>query len=101
MNQIKIEWGAEIKAIDDVFKLLEHNTKVHSKNYSDDAKLCFYLNYFNLRFLHELLFKFLIDEKNSFPTNINKWLDFFNKYGKITLLGEKFTLLEFDLMVIR
>jgi Protein of unknown function, DUF547 len=87
--------------MDNVFGLLEQSSILQNRIYSDEAKLCFFLNYYNMRLLHELLFKFLIDEKNSFPNSINKWLDFFNKNGRITLLGERFSLLEFDLIVLR
>jgi len=73
---------------------------VHSKNYSDEEKLSFYLNFFNLKLLHELLFKRLVSGNKSFPKNSKKWMEFLTSV-KFRLFGLNLDLWELDSCIIR
>ena len=64
------------------FKKLESpNTLTPNIQYSDDEKLCFCLNYFNFRLMHQLLFK-----EKKFPKQYSDWRELVNQ-TKFILFG--------------
>jgi hypothetical protein len=89
-----------LKQIDEVFSSMENETSVHHKDYSDDEKLCFYLNFFNLKLLHEMLFNRLTNESKTFPKNSKEWMEFLSSV-KFRLFGLNLNLWEFDSTIIR
>lgn len=89
-----------LKQIDEVFCSMENDTTVHFKEYSDEDKLCFYLNFFNLKLLHEMLFYHLTNETKAFPKNSREWMEFLSSV-KFRLFGLNLNLWEFDSTIIR
>ena len=89
-----------IKQIDEVFAHMENEMSVHLKNYSDEEKLSFYLNFFNLKLLHEILFNRLTNENKAFPKNSKEWMEFLSSI-KFRLFGVNLDLWEFDSTIIR
>jgi len=100
LNKIKQEFKFDIKNMEEVFSQLENPTNVHKRLFTDNEKLVFAINFFNLKLIHYLLFHFLIDENNVFPASPYHWLDFCEKL-KFKLLGLEFSLLDLDISVIR
>lgn len=79
---------------------MENEKSVHLKNYTDEEKISFYLNYFNLKLLHEILFNRLTNENKIFPKNSKEWMEFLSSV-KFRLFGVNLDLWELDSTVIR
>ena len=98
--KIKQEYKSDIKNLEEVFLNLQDLTSVHKKHYTDNEKLIFSINFFNLKLIHYLFFHFLIDPTQDFPSSPYHWLDFCEKL-KFKLFGLDFSLLDLDISVIR
>ena len=81
---------------DKFFKKLENPSLIQNQQqYSDDEKLCFCVNFFNLQLLHQILFK------EKFPKCYTEWRGLINKI-KFVLFGyKKKSLFWLDRVVIR
>lgn len=100
LKKLANEQKYNLKQIDDVFSKLSKDLTVHTKPYSDEEKLCFYLNFFNLKLLHEMLFNRLTNEMKTFPKTSKEWIEFLSSID-FGLFGMKLNLWEFDSIIIR
>ena len=99
-RKLALEEKYNLKQIDEVFAKMQNEMSVHLKNYSDEEKLSFYLNYFNLKLLHEMLFNRLVHENKFFPKNSKEWMEFLASV-KFRLFGVNLDLWELDSSIIR
>lgn len=90
----------DVKNLEEVFLQLADLSSVHHKDYQDNEKLVFFINFFNLKLLHHLLFHHLCEENQEFPASPYHWLDFCEKL-RFKLFGLDFSLLDMDISVIR
>ena len=81
---------------DQYFKKLENPTIIQNQHYSDDEKLCFHLNYFNLKLLHHILFK-----ESRFPKSYSEWKEFIVNTKFILFGYRQRSLFWLDQVVIR
>lgn len=89
----------ELNLIEEMFKKLAIEEKVHKEKYKDEEKIIFYLNFFNLKILHEVFFSYYIKNKK-LPKNNNEWRIFLNKIS-FKLFGLDLNLWNFEISIIR
>lgn len=98
LTKINKENEIEIKLMDDYFSILEHPLNSFF-SLQDDDKLIIFLNFFNIKVCHQLLFKYW--KGKPYPTRNLDWMKFLTS-TKFTLFGfDSFSLYTFDLIVLR
>lgn len=79
---------------------MEDDLTVHSRVYTDNEKLCFYINFFNLKLMNELFFNHLSEEKKIFPQKSDDWIQFLSSV-RFRLFGYELNLIDLDFSIIR
>lgn len=98
LTRINSENEIEIKLMDDYFTILEDSLDPFYF-LQDDDKLLIFLNYFNIKICHQLLFKYW--KEKSYPSTNLDWMKFLIS-TKFKLFGfDSFSLYTFDLLVLR
>ena len=97
--KIKKEELHTIKELEQVFFDLEAENHIHEKNYNDNSKLSFYINYFNLKIMHELFFRRLA-EGRVFPPKLDDWIKFLSNV-EFKLFGIQINLMDLYFSIIR
>lgn len=80
---------------DNFFKSLE-SPSLLDKNYSDDEKLCFAINYFNFRLLHQILSK-----ESKIPKDYCEWRELVDRIRFVLFGYKEMPLFWLDQAVIR
>lgn len=89
----------ELANIDKMFDSYANIQSVHEKKYSDEEKMAFYLNFFNIRLMHQMFFGTVMGRKMP-PGDRKEWRKWM-KENEFRLFGVEMSLWDLEISVIR